>query len=279
MARHYCSKHHKSAAFTLVEVSIIIILIGIVIGGVLATKNMITSASERKQISQLQKLEIEINSFRTKFNCLPGDCEYATTALGSTDPEGNTLANGNGDGIIRGTSSDTDCLEATYQAEPTQLFWQLNASKIASYSLKKNLWSDVALPYSAYDGQTILAVTCMKSLLYPTTPPAFVREGNSIIFGINPYSPNNATNNNGYGSALYSMKDYGIVGKLPTVTVSPIGIPLEIIRQMDTKMDDGIPDSGTFGVLAFDTGCMSSASTYDGANGACMVTAGKNLRQ
>ena len=60
--------------FTLVELSIVLVIIGLLIGGILVGQSLIESAKINAQIKQLQQFDIATNNFKTKFKCLPADC-------------------------------------------------------------------------------------------------------------------------------------------------------------------------------------------------------------
>lgn len=64
---------HTVSAFTLIELSIILVIIGLIIGGVMAGRLMIENATNRKIISELQEYEQAFNAFRLKYKGLPGD--------------------------------------------------------------------------------------------------------------------------------------------------------------------------------------------------------------
>lgn len=59
--------------FTLVELSIVLVIIGLLIGGILVAQSLIDSTKIQSQIRQFQQFDIAINSFRSKFGQLPGD--------------------------------------------------------------------------------------------------------------------------------------------------------------------------------------------------------------
>ena len=85
---------------TLIELSIVLVIIGLLAGGVLAGRELIRVAETRRFMSDLDRFRAATYAFRNKYNCLPGDCVNATQFFRSTDSNGNTVKNGNGDGVI-----------------------------------------------------------------------------------------------------------------------------------------------------------------------------------
>ena len=63
----------KKKGFTLVELSIVLVIIGLLIGGILAAQSMISTTKIQNFIRQVQQVDIAVSNFQTKFNGLPGD--------------------------------------------------------------------------------------------------------------------------------------------------------------------------------------------------------------
>lgn len=61
------------SGFTLVELSIVLVIIGLVAGGVLVGRDLIAAATIRSTISQIEKYKTAVNTFRGKYGYLPGD--------------------------------------------------------------------------------------------------------------------------------------------------------------------------------------------------------------
>ena len=75
----------QRSGFTLVELSIVLVIIGLLIGGILAAQSMISTAKINAQVQQIGQFDAMVLNFKTKFNYLPGDAP----AFG-----------GDGDGVI-----------------------------------------------------------------------------------------------------------------------------------------------------------------------------------
>ena len=66
----YNTLHSESSykcGFTLIELSIVLVIIGLIVGGVLVGQNLIKAAEIRNQIKQMQEYQIAFNTFRTKY--------------------------------------------------------------------------------------------------------------------------------------------------------------------------------------------------------------------
>ncbi len=101
--------------FTLVEIAIVLLIIGLLLGGVLKGQELIDSAKAKNLGQDLRSIPAMIHAYQDRFRALPGDDRAATRHLCSA--EENCTAFGNGNGVIDG---DWD---ATADTE-TVRFWQ-----------------------------------------------------------------------------------------------------------------------------------------------------------
>ncbi len=85
----------NNSAFSLTEMSIVIIVIGVLMGAMLKGKNLIDKAKLRAIISENSTHTVSLNSFYTKYSQYPGDFDLAEDYWGA----GNTDA-GDNDGKI-----------------------------------------------------------------------------------------------------------------------------------------------------------------------------------
>jgi prepilin-type N-terminal cleavage/methylation domain-containing protein len=93
----------RGNGFTLIELSIVLVIIGLIVGGVLVGQDLIRAAGVRATISQIEKYNTAASAFRDKYSCIPGNCANAVSfALGQTGGPGD---NGSGNGIIYSNST------------------------------------------------------------------------------------------------------------------------------------------------------------------------------
>lgn len=98
--------YNKNKGFTLIELSIVLVIIGLIVGGILMGKDLINAANIRAAISQLEKFQTVFNTFKLKYNCEAGDCPNATAFFGdymagtSCTAMTNGSGNGNNNGMI-----------------------------------------------------------------------------------------------------------------------------------------------------------------------------------
>src|ERR1700730_14283222 len=102
-------REHSQESFTLIELSVVLVISGLIVGGVLVGKELIDQATARKVISDIEKFKTAVYTFEGKYNCLPGDCANATQFWDTDSSCPNTpnnsvpktaTCNGNGDGKI-----------------------------------------------------------------------------------------------------------------------------------------------------------------------------------
>lgn len=68
--------------FSLVELSIVLVILGLLTGGILAGQNLIRAAELRSLSTQIQQISTAVYTFRDKYFALPGDMRNATDFWG-----------------------------------------------------------------------------------------------------------------------------------------------------------------------------------------------------
>jgi len=94
----------KQSGFTLIEIAIVLVIIGLLLGGILKGQELINSAKVKSLATDFRTVPVFIYGYQDKFRSLPGDDSAATTHLVSG---GSAITNGNGNGIIDGSWDDT----------------------------------------------------------------------------------------------------------------------------------------------------------------------------
>lgn len=144
----------KQSGFTLVEIAIVLVIIGLLIGGVLKGREMITNAKIKRIENDFAGVSAAIFAYQDRYGVLPGDdpaasTRFAGTWAGSDDGNGNgnisggwnSTNNGNesrkiwkhlrGSGLIAGPVDNSN---ASYQ-QPSNSFGGLVGLDLNVYNL------------------------------------------------------------------------------------------------------------------------------------------------
>ena len=92
-------------AFSLVELSIVLIIIGLLVGGVASGSKLIKQSKLRAQVTQINDLVQAKNTFILTYDALPGDMDNAKDFFPSCTDATSNDCNGNGDKIVTNDSS------------------------------------------------------------------------------------------------------------------------------------------------------------------------------
>lgn len=90
----------KQAGFTLVEIAIVMVIIGLLLGGVLKGREIITNAKIKNLENDYQGVTAAIYSYQDRYRALPGDDKGAARF-------GTTVGVGDGNGQITGLFNST----------------------------------------------------------------------------------------------------------------------------------------------------------------------------
>ena len=105
----------KQSGFTLIELAIVLVIIGLLLGGVLKGQELINSAKVKSLANDFRNIEVQLYSYQDKYKALPGDDPAAVQHLGASAAQSATLA---GNGQIGGAwDSETATDESV-------IFWQ-----------------------------------------------------------------------------------------------------------------------------------------------------------
>src|SRR5688572_32489294 len=87
------------SGFTLIEIAIVLVIIGLLLGGVLKGQELITGARVRNLVAQQDGVKAAYFGFLDRYRALPGDYKEATkniTNVKDTSPCNKGDGNGNG---------------------------------------------------------------------------------------------------------------------------------------------------------------------------------------
>ena len=116
----------NQSGFTLIEIAIVLVIIGLLLGGVLKGQELINSARVKNLANDFKNVPVFIYGYQDKFKALPGDdagvvAHVAGTLATTPTSSGGTACPSSvctGNGIIDGKWNSTT------QTDETFLFWQ-----------------------------------------------------------------------------------------------------------------------------------------------------------
>jgi prepilin-type N-terminal cleavage/methylation domain-containing protein len=211
--------------FTLIELSIVLVIIGLIVGGVLIGQDLIKSAQARATVTQLERYNTAVHTFQVKFNCLPGDC--ANAASFGFPPRGTAEGEGDGNGVIEGHNCNGGFLGSVESCGETALFWE----DLSQANLIEGLFN------------TASAITYLGPVtgaaLNAYFPQAKLGGGNYIYVWSGGVGSDN-------GSADNGLNYFGIspISQMTGYIYSGAGLTVGQAYSIDTKVDDGLPQSG-----------------------------------
>jgi hypothetical protein len=142
----------EQQGFTLLEIVLLVLLLGMILAGVLKGEEMVTSAKVKRLAGQLEELRAAYLGFEDRFRALPGDYADARISLDCGSP----CPFGNGDSRIRsnetpanGSEVREDLLVWTHLAASRFLKGEYRMAPSESTSTQANTPRN---PYSAYVG-------------------------------------------------------------------------------------------------------------------------------
>ena len=232
-----------SRGFSLVELSIVLVILGLLTGGILAGQSLIRAAELRATATESQRYVSAFNSFRDKYFALPGDMTNATKFWGQSTACSGASATGTCDGD--GNGSIGQSAGASTSGEIFQLWRQLALAGLVEGN---------------YTG--ISGTTAIDSIPATNVPASKLGNAGWSVYPLPNYAGDGATYRADYGNQL-------IIGLRWVGSISEgSAFKPEEAWNIDTKMDDGKPGTGRimprdnvgFGVA---NGCTTSSSNTD----------------
>jgi len=105
--------NRQQSGFTLVEIAIVLVIIGLLLGGVLKGQELVNSAKVKNFINDFRSTQLLIYGYQDKYKALPGDDSNAVTHVGvgaTLTPTSTTLGNGRIEGTFNSTTATDESL-------------------------------------------------------------------------------------------------------------------------------------------------------------------------
>lgn len=138
---------NRQQGFTLVEVAMVVVIMGLLLGGVLKAQELIANAKVKNLEMTFNSLAQAIYTYQERYSALPGDDNNATARFGFS-----SNVDGDGDGNIEGSYKD-------YTNESGKVWQHLRAAKLITGSSDDNQG-----PMNAFQGRIGIG---MDSTLMP----------------------------------------------------------------------------------------------------------------
>lgn len=112
---------NNQSGFTLVEIAIVLVIIGLLLGGVLKGQELITQAKIKNVANDLSGMSAAVYGYQDRFKKFPGDDNDAATRW--LNP---ATVSGNGNGAVgaAGVAAVIDCSSAANAGLENCRFWQ-----------------------------------------------------------------------------------------------------------------------------------------------------------
>ena len=245
--------------FTLIELSIVLVIIGLIVGGVLVGQDLINAAAIRAQISQIEKYQTAVHTFQNKYGYLPGDIPAPYASNFGFQARGAYAGEGDGNGVIEGNcSNDNSWIDGTQQGcGELAVFWQdLSTANLINAKILTGVnYPNISAPMTgdccALQGGT----PELKNWL----PIAKLGSQNFVyVFSFN-------------GENYFSLSQvYDIGWAIESTSIPGSGNPGLTVQQaynIDSKIDDGLPQSGSVTACYLDWDVVNNQQIWAAGNG------------
>lgn len=213
------TQNNIKQGFTLIELSIVLVIIGLLVGGVLVGQDLIRAAGVRATISQIEKYNTAVKTFQDKYGALPGDLNASVASQFGFVARGTLPGQGDGNGVIQGREG---AASGNLQDGEPAVFWvDLSQAGLVDGGFSTATMATDTVPLAG-----------SPNLYFPQ---AKLGQGNSVYV----WSGGGTTDGTNYfGISVIS----GFVSGAELQSVA--GLTVSQAYNIDKKIDDGLPQSG-----------------------------------
>lgn len=227
-------RNNRRSAFTLIEMSIVLVIIGLLAAVIVIGQDLMNAAAARAQISQIQKYQAAVHTFQNKYGFLPGDIPNPTAPMFGFASRGNYAGEGDGNGLMEGVDHNASNVNGgLHQTGENIMFWV----DLSTAGLIDGGFS-TATPTTNY------ATALTGSVIDAYLPQAKVGGVNYIYVMSGGWQDGDWGTSNGtnyYG--LSQVTSIGGTGCEPCL-FSKAGLTVQQAYNIDSKIDDGLPLTG-----------------------------------
>lgn len=214
----------QRCGFTLIEISIMLVIIGLLAGGILLGRDLISAAQIRATISQIEQYKTAVNTFKVKYGHLPGDIPAAEAAATGLIARAGGVGDGDGNSLIESIGGGT----VAVLGGETVFFW--------------TDLSSAGLLAGDYGDSSDTAVVCPAPCDFSRWLPAAKTGRNAYVYAGSMWAQN--------PTGSWEMRNVSFEIMTPEYTtgsgdvkMKPALTPAEAYS-IDVKLDDGQPFSG-----------------------------------
>jgi prepilin-type N-terminal cleavage/methylation domain-containing protein len=228
--------------FTLVELSIVIVIIGLIVAGVTAGQSLVKQAQLRSVITEQEGIRVAVNAFRLQYNALPGDFNNGSSYWSSC---GVSAAACNGDGNKQILMSATTTIGESYIA-----------------------WLHLSLA-GLYSGSFVPTDTSVVGAIGGNIPASkFSGAGITLMYDLTGAAATAATAGDNGTAGRKSAKNVILFGGVTAGIANGTIFSVNQAYSVDTKVDDGNPEKGTVLGAGVSAAIVTAGCIFWGANGA-----------
>jgi len=230
--------------FTLIEMSIVLVIIGLIVGGILKGQELIESSRQKNVISQIDRFRAGITTFIDRFKSYPGDFARATELLSANVGVGNDDGHV---GAINAAAANLATAANVLGQENIDFFTHLLAAQLVSGG---TVVADGGAAIACFSGN------CATPSPQPSS--AFPQTGLSINYGTHEGTTANPGSSR---QTHWLILSRWAAAALPATSGGSAVSPQRAF-QLDSKYDDGIAWEGSIRTIPTVGGCGAAAATY-----------------